>query len=465
MNKCLTEYYRCSEQYVRLALKERLPGERGYFRFGGCTYFGNHHGRKPAQSAAEALDDGRNDAVIEQDQVFLSFDPDEVTDNLRREEYEGDWSQHPSSVVSKLYYFVRPLLPVFVRSKLQKFHLRGWNEQAFPHWPVDCSVDLLHERLLLLSLQASKAERIPFIWFWPEGKSSCAIMTHDVEAKAGRDFCSTLMDIDDSFGIKSSFQVIPEERYAVSDDFLNSIRERGFEVVVHDLNHDGRLYKDHEQFLARVAKINSYGREYGAAGFRAGVLYRNQQWFGAFQFSYDMSVPNVAHLDPQHGGCCTVMPYFVGDILEIPVTTIQDYTLFNILHDYSINIWEQQTDLIMARHGLMSFIVHPDYILGKPEREIYQSLLKHLAMLRDQQSVWITTPGEVDRWWRQRAEMRVVEKQTGWCIEGNGSERARIAWASEVDGRLVLTLEDSNESGLQYISKVPQHNWQTGTSI
>ena len=64
-------------------------------------------------------------------------------------------------------------------------------------------------------------------------------------------------------------------------------------------------------------------------------MYREQQWFDAFDFSYDMSVPNVAHLEPQRGGCCTVMPYFVGDLLELPLTTVQDYSLFHILNDYS----------------------------------------------------------------------------------------------------------------------------------
>ncbi len=40
-------------------------------------------------------------------------------------------------------------------------------------------------------------------------------------------------------------------------------------------------------------------------------MYREQRWFDAFEFSYDMSVPNAAHLEPQRGGCCTVMPYFL----------------------------------------------------------------------------------------------------------------------------------------------------------
>ena len=81
-----------------------------------------------------------------------------------------------------------------------------------------------------------------------------------------------------------------------------------------------------------------------AKGFRAGVLYRKQLWYDALDFEYDMSVPNVAHLDPQRGGCCTVMPYFLGNLLELPVTTTQDYCLFNILNDYSINLWERQIE-------------------------------------------------------------------------------------------------------------------------
>ena len=61
-----------------------------------------------------------------------------------------------------------------------------------------------------------------------------------------------------------------------------------------------------------AAKINSYGRAWKAEGFRGAILYRRQEWFDAFDFSYDMSVPNVAHLDPQRGGCCTERRYFIG---------------------------------------------------------------------------------------------------------------------------------------------------------
>ena len=37
--------------------------------------------------------------------------------------------------------------------------------------------------------------------------------------------------------------------------------------------------------------------------------------------------------------------------------------------------------------------------------------------------------------------MTIVEDQHSVRIEGEGSERARVAYASEIDGRLVYTLQ------------------------
>jgi hypothetical protein len=217
-------------------------------------------------------------------------------------------------------------------------------------------------------------------------------------------------------------------------------------VVIHDLNHDGHLYRSKEQFIERAAKINAYAKQFKTDGFRAAVLYRKQVWYDELKFEYDMSVPNVAHLDPQRGGCCTVMPYFIGDILEIPVTTIQDYTLFHILGDFSTRIWKQQTKVIAEKFGLMSFIIHPDYVIEARERAVYKELLEHLADLRERESIWITTPGEVNRWWRQRAKMKLVSTPDGWMIENPGDGRARIAYASLDGDRLVYEVENPSAS-------------------
>src|SRR5438046_4955247 len=258
---------------------------------------------------------------------------------------------------------------------------------------VDFTVDHLREAFLRLLMEASGLKKVPFIWFWPEGAPNCLMMTHDVETPAGRDFTAQLMDLDDSRGIKASFQVIPEKRYEVSDEYVGEIRNRGFEFNVHDLNHDGRLYRERKEFERRAEKINGYLRQYNSRGFRAGAMYRNQDWYDVFEFSYDMSVPNVAHLEPTRGGCCTVMPYFVGKILELPLTLVQDYSLFHILNDYSIDLWKKQIDLILRKNGLVSFITHPDYLIERRSRGVYESLLAYLRDFVQRRGLWETVPG------------------------------------------------------------------------
>jgi hypothetical protein len=219
------------------------------------------------------------------------------------------------------------------------------------------------------------------------------------------------------------------------------VRRMGFEANLHDLNHDGFLFHSKAEFLRRAALINQYARQFECRGFRSGSMYREQEWFDAFDFSFDMSVPSVAHLEPQRGGCCTVMPYFIGRILELPLTTIQDYSLFHILGDYSIRIWADQIRRILERHGLISFITHPDYLAEPGARSVYRNLLNHLSDLRKAHHIWFAPPGGVNDWWRDRQHMVLVREGCSWRITGHGSSRARVAWAALDGERVVYEVE------------------------
>ena len=423
-------------------MAQELSSVSGYFRFGHSVTCYGRTCREDLHLHFEY--DALNDIVTKDGTVCLPFDPDEVIDNLRLERYAE--SRRSSKILQTLYYLLRPLTTRSMRKQIQRFHARNWRDLGFPQWPVDTTVESTCETLLLLSLQAKGVSRVPFVWFWPRGARGCVTMTHDVETKAGLDFCSELMDIDDSLGVKASFQIVPEERYTVSANLIDTIRNRGFEVGVQDLNHDGRLFDDKEEFVRRAAIVNRYAAQYKAKGFRAAVLYRRPDWYESLDVSFDMSMPNVAHLDPQRGGCCTVMPYFIGKVLEIPVTTTQDYTLFHILNQHSIDLWKTQIDLILKKNGLASFIVHPDYIIEKETRSVYEKLLSHLRELRSRTDIWVALPSEIDSWWRTRTQLRVERSGESWRIVGEGAERATLAYAKNVDGKLVYELETLPES-------------------
>jgi hypothetical protein len=434
------DYFGCPGHFGTIERPHKLSETQGYFAFAGATCYGHCAEIEPARDPSGCLVDVFGDVAIRSDQLQLPFDFAEVVKNLREERYyrsPDGWFEvlTDSPAVRRVYYALRPLLTVGVRKHLQRLRLRGWEKIAFPSWPVDDSVDrIMRVTMALLQKQAGVTE-IPFIWFWPDGAPGCAIMTHDVEGAAGANFCRSLADLDESFGIASAFQLIPGN--PVEGSLVDVLRRRGFEVNLHDLAHDGYLFQDREEFGRRASEINRFATQFQCRGFRSGAMYREQSWFDAFEFSYDMSVPNAAHLEPQRGGCCTVLPYFIGNILELPLTTTQDYSLFHILSEYSVDRWKQQTELLLSKNGFVSFIAHPDYLIEQRARAVYVDLLGYLSRLQSERHVWIALPGQVNDWWRARRRMALVWNGSSWRIEGPDSDRARIAYAT-LDGDRVV---------------------------
>lgn len=438
-----TDYFRCPPAFAPFSVSGTLAREPIFFAFDAAKCFGRTVDSQANFSSTQAETPlCEIDEINCTNRILLPFDATEVMENLRREYYLS--TTNNDRMLRRLYYTVRPAIAAPLRKLIQRIIARSRLASSFPCWPVDCSVDVLAQALMAQAIAGDGEGEIPFIWFWPEGYDCAVVMTHDVEDRIGRDHCSALMDLDDSFGIKAAFQIIPEGRYGGVEDLIHEIQARGFEANIHDLDHDGRLYLDRDKFEQRAKKINEYGVRYGLKGFRAGAMYRQQDWFSLLDFEYEMSVPNAAHLEPQQGGCCTVMPYFVGKLLEIPLTTVQDHSLFYILRQRSIELWKRQIELIRAHHGVASFIVHPDYIVDERERDIYRQLLEHIARQKRDNNLWIATPGELNCWWRQRHGLTLVRDGSGWRIAGEGNQRARLAFASLKNGKLFYRISPSS---------------------
>ena len=105
------------------------------------------------------------------------------------------WTQKSLELVRGAYYLLRPLLTVGIRKHLQRIRLRDWKGIPFPSWPVDTIVDRLVSRMLMHVIESAGDCQVPFIWFWPDGANGAAVLTHDVESRAGLDFCEALMDL------------------------------------------------------------------------------------------------------------------------------------------------------------------------------------------------------------------------------------------------------------------------------
>src|SRR5262249_938970 len=169
----------------------------GFFRFGpNIVCYGRLKSGAVARSPERAASyDASRDVQVLRGRVHLPFDPAQVIDDLLNERYLAGHGKRNGffipSFARRAYYAVRDLLPDSVRRQLQRAYLKDWQQVSFPSWPIDTTVDLLHEQLLRLSMEAQGIERLPFVWFWPDGARNCAILTHDVETSTGRDFTSS----------------------------------------------------------------------------------------------------------------------------------------------------------------------------------------------------------------------------------------------------------------------------------
>jgi len=96
---------------------------------------------------------------------------------------------------------------------------------------VDTTVDRILERLLELLCRGVPFARCPSLVL--AGRSTQR-GHHDPRRRTpGRSkLLFRLMDLDDSVGIKSSFELVPESRYSLPETFLEEIRTRGFEINV-----------------------------------------------------------------------------------------------------------------------------------------------------------------------------------------------------------------------------------------
>jgi len=450
MMRAFLDHAKCPPSSVNRITCSLGSGPEGFFRLGDLRLYG----RITSGSASPRYTD--NMATIDSfascgdGSIALPFSPTDIINNLRLERYVGAVDTGSPLIVDnksisrRLYYALRPLFPVPFRRVLQRIALQDWAKIPFPAWPVDTTVEDFISQLWNLVLESSGEKEIPFIWYWPKCFQSCAIMTHDVETDAGQDFCHTILALEQEYGVRSAFELVPEVRYDISEQVVKAIRQAGSEVCIHGLNHDGRLFCSEQEFRIRAKAINQYAEKWGAKGFRSPIMYRNQDWYDAFNFSYDMSVPNVAHLDPQRGGCCTIFPFFVGDVLELPLTTTQDYSLYNILRCDPMAMWTTQMDAILAKHGLISFIIHPDYTMERKKQELYRELLGLMRRYGEEKNMWLALPGEVDTWWRERNSMTLTREGGKWSVHGKGSDRAAIAFARLEHGKLTCVLPNGS---------------------
>jgi hypothetical protein len=292
--------------------------------------------------------------------------------------------------MSNLYYRLKPFIPREVRMAARRVHAIQLRRRNGNSWPIQES-----------------AARAPEGWpGWPNGKKFAFVLTHDVEGVRGLDKCRKLAEMDKAQGFRSSFNFVPEGEYRLPDSLRSFLVQEGFEIGVHDLHHDGSLYRSERTFMAQAQIINQHLKAWGAVGFRAGFMFHNLEWLHSLDVSYDASTFDTDPFEPQPDGVGTIFPFWVQGsgsrgYVELPYTLPQDSTLFLVFKEKTIDVWTKKLEWVAAHGGMALMNVHPDYLNFGGSRsssefsaELYECFLKYVAS-RYRDTCWFALPREV----------------------------------------------------------------------
>jgi hypothetical protein len=240
-------------------------------------------------------------------------------------------------------------------------------------------------------INESAAQRPEWWSGWPGGKAFAFVLTHDVEGSKGMQRCRSLAELEMDLGFRSSFNLVPEGQYDTPSSLRSFLVDHGFEVGVHDLHHDGTLYRSKAEFSAAAHRINGYLERWQAVGFRSAFMFHNLEWLKELNVLYDASTFDTDPFEPQPDSANTIFPFWVGrsdgsGYVELPYTLPQDSTLFLVLGEKTNDIWKRKLDWVAQHGGMVLVNVHPDYIafgerVGHAEFPValYQEFLAYVS--------------------------------------------------------------------------------------
>jgi hypothetical protein len=406
--------------FGRMAVNDAVPGLlRGF-----------GHGWRQAE-AVTGTGDQPAAAIWRDDDgsVFLPFDPGEVMRYFWSEEYRDVGRSAASATLRaaalRSYYLARPLLPRPVQLRLRRGFTRVQSRSSFPGWPIEDNLHNFYAWLFALVTDLAGGP-VPFVDLWPGGRTWALVLTHDVETDAGYRDIDLLRSIERERGYRSSWNFVPL-RYHVGEDVVRALKDEGCEVGVHGLRHDGHDLESKRILDRRLPEIRAYAERWNAVGFRSPATQRHWELMPMLGFDYDSSYTDTDPYEPQPGGCCTYLPYFNQQMVELPITMAQDHTLFAILQNPEADVWLRKAHLLRERRGMVLILTHPDYA---HDRRIVDGYRQLLDAFQGDDTAWHALPRDVATWWRNRAASTICGGEEGWRIEGPAAADGRVRFST-----------------------------------
>lgn len=335
------------------------------------------------------------------------------------ERYRPEDSRRPPTGL-QMYYPIKRLLPAGVRHYLHSLLVRSRGRPTFPAWPYETNLLRWMCEWMESALLNLQHEDGWHLGFWPDGHDCSIVLTHDVETRAGFERIEAIAELEDKYGFRSAWN-LPLEQYPIDWKRMEKLEKLGFEIGAHGLSHDGQLFRSREDFQRLAPRVEALAREHGLRGFRSPSTLRCIEWLRDMDFDFDSSLADTDPFEPQPGGCCSLFPFFMGRMVELPYTLPQDHTFLHLLRREALPVWAAKARWIASLGGMILTLVHPDYYGRAPYLAEYEELLKQL---RDIEGAWRALPSEVAGWWRDRAASRLQLKMGRPIVTGPAAGRA-----------------------------------------
>jgi len=253
------------------------------------------------------------------------------------------------------------------------------------------------------------------------------VLTHDVESPKGFERMEAMAEIEEQHGFRSAWN-LPLAQYPIDWRRVAQLRARGFEFGAHGLSHDGRLFRSHRDFAELAPILERLAADHDLRGFRAPSTLRDPRAIATMDFDFDSSFSDTDLFEPQPGGTCSLFPFNLSRLIELPYTLPQDHTLIHLLRRAPLPVWTTKAKWIASLGGMILTLTHPDYCGDGAYLEAYRELLKRLGEI---ELAWRALPSEAAAWWKQRTQLQLHVENNRPLITGPGAARATAVRLSD----------------------------------
>lgn len=330
-------------------------------------------------------------------------------------------------------------------------------------------VDIYEKIMFDLLFYACQKSDVPLVQkaFWPDGKKFAVCLTHDVdELKKTYQYFTRLvrhlkkrefgrawyhlksfftdklfgrnpywtfddiMKIENELNVKSTFFFLKETakvnifrpatwiHYARRYDFQNPkiaelIRElalKGWEVALHG-SYESYMDKDklreEKEYLEKILGNKVYGIRQHHLNLKIPETWKYQEEIG-LEYDTSLGFKGGEDIGFRWGTCFPFHPYDNGkamSILEIPLTIMDISLTLNT----NKNIGEDCMDIVneVEKYGGVLTLLWHHTVFNEEEYPGWAEMYERIIRLCKEKNAWITSAGEIAKWWKMREESRL----------------------------------------------------------